>query len=141
MEFEARWVVEAMDEKAARRWLKSTARHQTGVIAAIMNTPLKSLRNRLVNAVVFKVGGAGAYSGTFGLASLVGTAGTGTAIGTLSGAAMTSSTLALVGFGSMAVGTFVLPAVMLAGGFVLLEGVEGQGPSTRVPDEGGAGIG
>lgn len=115
-----------MDEKAGRRWLKDTARHLTGVIAAITNAPRKSLRNRLVNAVVLKVGGAGAYSGAFGLASLVGTAGTGTAIGTLSGAAAKSATLAWLGFGSVAVGTFVLPAVMVAGGFVLLKAWKGK---------------
>ena len=69
-----------MDEKAAKRWLDVTARQLTGIIAAVTNTPRKSLRNRLVKAVVLKVGGAGAYTGAFGLASLAGTAGTGTAI-------------------------------------------------------------
>lgn len=76
-----------VEEQEARRWLKATARELTGVIAAITNDRPKSLRNRLVNAVVLKVGGASAATGAFGLASLVGTAHTGTAIGTLSGAA------------------------------------------------------
>ena len=116
-----------IEEDAARRWLKATARELTGIIAAITNAPRKSVRNRLVNAVVLKAGAAGAYTGAFGLASLVGTAGTGTAIGTLSGAAANSATLAWLGFGSMAVATtVVLPALMLAGGFVLLKAWKGK---------------
>lgn len=115
-----------IEEKEARRGLKATARELTGVIAAITNERAKSLRNRLVNAVVLKVGGAGAATGAFGLASLVGTAGTGTAIGTLSGAAANSATLAWLGFGSMAVGTLVVPAIMVAGGFVLLKAWKGK---------------
>ena len=114
------------EEKAVRQWLKVTARELTGVIAAITNAPRKSVRNRLVNAVVLKAGAAGAYTGAFGLASLVGTAGTGTAIGTLSGAAANSATLAWLGLGSVAVGTVVLPTVMLAGGFVLLKAWKGK---------------
>ena len=108
------------EEKAVRRWLKVTARELTGVIAAITNAPRKSVRGRLVNAVVFKAGAAGAYTGAFGLASLVGVAGSGTAIGTLHGAAATSATLAWLGGGITAVGTTVLGGVTLAGGYVLL---------------------
>ena len=107
-------------------WLRATAKELTRIVAAITNTPRKSLRERVVNAVVMKVGGAGAYSGAFGLASLVGTAGTGTAIGTLSGAAAKSATLAWLGFGSMTAGTLVLPAVMLAGGYLLLKAWKGK---------------
>ena len=117
----------SVEENAARRWLKVTARELTGVIAAITNAPRKSVRSRLVNAVVVKAGAAGAYTGAFGLASLVGTAGTGAAIGTLSGAAANSATLAWLGFGSMAVAsTVVVPALMLAGGFVLLKAWKGK---------------
>lgn len=116
-----------IEEDAARRWLKATARELTGTIAAITNAPRKSVRNRLVNVVVLKAGAAGAYTGAFGLASLVGTAGTGTAIGTLSGAPATSATLAWLGFGSMTVATtVVVPALMLAGAFVLLRAWKGK---------------
>ena len=116
-----------IEEQAARRWLKATARELAGVIAAITNERARSLRSRLVNAVVLKVGGAGAASGAFGLASLVGTAGTGTAIGTLSGAAANSATLAWLGFGSAAVGgTLVVPAIALAGAYVLLRAWKGK---------------
>ena len=115
------------EEEAARRWLKVTAKELTGIIAAVTNVPRKSVRNRLVNAMVLKAGAAGAYTGAFGLASLVGVAGSGTAIGTLHGAPATSATLLWLGFGSTTVGTtVVLPAVMLAGGYVLLKAWKGK---------------
>ena len=98
----------------------------TGIAAAVMNTEPSSFRKLLRNAVVAKVGAAGASYSAFGIASLVGTAGTGTAIGTLSGAAAQSATLAWLGFGSMAVGAFVLPTVMVAGGFLLLKVWKGK---------------
>ncbi|HIK25515.1 MAG TPA: hypothetical protein IGP91_07165 [Thermosynechococcus sp. M46_R2017_013] len=47
---------------------------------------------------------AGAFKGAFVLAALVGTASTGTAIGTLSGAAATNATLAWFGGGALAAG-------------------------------------
>ena len=103
----------------------------TGVPAAVMNAEPRSLRKLVANAVVAKVGAAGASYGAFGVASLIGTAQTGTAIGTLSGAAANSATLAWLGFGSMAVGTVVLPAVMVAGGFLLLNVWKGK---ARQPD-------
>lgn len=78
--------------------------------------------------VAMGVTAAAAYSGAFGLAALVGTASTGTAIGTLSGAAATNATLAWLGGGAlaaggggMALGTLVLggfalgPALMVGG--------------------------
>ena len=120
-----------MQREIDRRWLKGTARVLTGVAAAVMNAEPRSLRKLVANAVVAKVGAAGASYGAFGVASLIGTAQTGTAIGTLSGAAANSATLAWLGFGSMAVGTFVLPAVMVAGGFLLLKVWKGK---ARQPD-------
>ena len=102
-----------------------------GLAAAVMNAEPRSVRKLLANAVVAKVGAAGATYGAFGLASLIGTAGTGTAIGTLSGAAANSATLAWLGFGSMAVAKFVLPAVMVAGGVVLLKVWQGK---ARLPE-------
>jgi stage V sporulation protein K len=53
-------------------------------------------------------------------ASAIGVAKTGTAIGTLSGAAHTSATAAWIGFGSMKVGMGALP---LIGGLILLNGI------------------
>ncbi len=72
------------------------------------------IKGRLQNIVSAKLGGIGATAGIFSLASLVGTASTGTAIGSLSGAAATSATLAWLG-GSMVVGSLVVGGVALAG--------------------------
>lgn len=69
------------------------------------------------NLVVSKVAGVGTTAGAFGLASLVGTASTGTAIGTLSGGALTNATLAWIG-GSVFTGTIVLAGGALAGGYI-----------------------
>ena len=118
---------ESEDEKAGR-WLNGTAKLLAQIVAEITNMRRKSLQSRLVNAVVLKAGAASTGSGLLGLASLVGTAKTGAAISTLSGAAANSSALAWVGFGSMAVGQFlVLPAAMVAGAFALLKVWKGKG--------------
>ena len=95
-------------------WFQTTANDLTSIMAAVMNIN-KSKANLIVNATVGKLGFAGATAGVFGVASLVGTAGTGTAIGTLSGAAATSATLAWVG-GSVFVGGLVLSGIGIIGG-------------------------
>jgi hypothetical protein len=66
-------------------------------------------------AFVGKLGAAGTSAGIFSLASIFGTASTGTAIGSLSGAALTSASLAWVG-GSVAAGSIVLGVAAVAGG-------------------------
>ncbi len=58
-----------------------------------------------------------------GVASAFGTAGTGTAIGSLSGASLNSATAAWVGFGSMKVGMFVMGALPIIGGLILLNAI------------------
>jgi hypothetical protein len=55
--------------------------------------------------------------------SAIGIAKTGTAIGSLSGAAHASATAAWVGFGSMKVGMFMMGALPLIGGLILLNGI------------------
>ena len=73
-------------------------------------------------------GGAGALAGAafgvgmFSLASAIGTASTGTAIGALSGAAATNATLAWFGGGALAAGGFGATggAVVLTGGIALV---------------------
>ncbi len=95
-------------------WFQNTADDLTSIMAAVMNIN-KSKANLIVNATVGKLGFAGATAGVFGVASLVGTAGTGTAIGTLSGAAATSATLAWVG-GSVFIGGLVLSGIGIIGG-------------------------
>ena len=59
---------------------------------------------------------AGTSVGIFSLASLIGTASTGTAIGTLLGAAFTSAALAWIG-GSVFMGSIIIGAATIAGGF------------------------
>ncbi len=54
----------------------------------------KGVTRRATKAFAGKVGATGASAGIFSMASMFGTAGTGTAIGTLSGATFTSSSLA-----------------------------------------------
>lgn len=54
-------------------------------------------------------------------ANAVGVAGTGTAIGTLHGAAHTSATAAWVGLGSMKLGMFVMGALPVVGGLLILD--------------------
>ena len=94
-------------------WFDKTANDLTQILAAIMQIK-PSNADRIVNATVAHLGAAGATAGVFGLAALVGTAGTGTAISTLSGAAATSATLAWIG-GSVFTGTIVVAGVAIAG--------------------------
>jgi stage V sporulation protein K len=56
-------------------------------------------------------------------AGAIGVAKTGTAIGTLSGAAQTSATAAWVGFGSMKFGLFMMNALPILGGLILLNSI------------------
>ncbi|MBC8255788.1 MAG: hypothetical protein H8E85_00580 [Candidatus Marinimicrobia bacterium] len=65
---------------------------------------------------------APAIAASFGAAGLLGAAGTGTVISTLSGAALTSASLAAIGTGTVASGTLVLTTtgavIGACGGFV-----------------------
>jgi hypothetical protein len=56
-------------------------------------------------------------------ANTIGIAKTGTAIGSLSGAAHTSATAAWIGFGSMKVGMFIMGVLPVIGGLILLNGI------------------
>ena len=100
------------------QWFETTAKDLTSIMAAVMNIN-KGMANKIVNAAVGKLGFAGTTAGTFGIASLIGTAGTGTAIGTLHGAAATSATLAWIG-GSVFTGTIVLFGIAAAGGWATM---------------------
>jgi hypothetical protein len=87
-------------------WFGNTADDLTYILAAMMHIK-PSKADRIINVTVAKVGAVGATAGVYGVASLVGTVSTGTAIGTLSGAAANSATLAWVG-GSVFTGTIVV---------------------------------
>jgi hypothetical protein len=70
--------------------------------------------NKAVSAASGKLAGAAVPVSFFSVAALAGTASTGTAIGSLSGAAFTSSALAWIG-GSVAMGTLVVGGATIAG--------------------------
>lgn len=59
-------------------------------------------------------------------ANAIGIAKTGTAIGTLHGAAHTSATAAWVGFGSMKIGMFMMGALPVVGALLILDGICGR---------------
>lgn len=75
--------------------------------------------SKLSTALTAKLGLAGGMAGTtagiFSVASLVGTASTGTAISTLSGAAFTSASLAWIG-GTVAMGSIIVSVAAISGG-------------------------
>ena len=70
--------------------------------------------NKAVSVASGKLAGAAVPVSFFSVAALAGTASTGTAIGSLSGAAFTSSALAWIG-GSVAMGTLVVGGAAIAG--------------------------
>jgi hypothetical protein len=88
-------------------------------IAATITQTSSKLQNRLTTLFASKLGAAGISGSAFGLLSL-GTASTGTAIGTLSGAAATTAKLfwagSLVG-GGVAVGVGLIAGASIIGGF------------------------
>ena len=67
-------------------------------------------------------------------ASAVGFAGTGTAIGTLTGAAHTSATAAWIGFGSMKLGMFMMGALPVVGALLILDRIAGRGEGVSIID-------
>lgn len=76
------------------------------------------VESMLVGGGAGAVGGATLAAGAWGLAGMVGTASTGTAIGTLSGAAATNATLAWLGGGAASAG-----GLGMAGGAAVLGGI------------------
>jgi hypothetical protein len=72
---------------------------------------------RIVRAVSVKLAAAGTTAGLFSIASILGTASTGTAISSLSGAAFNSAALAWIG-GSVVSGGWIVLGAAAAGGAV-----------------------
>jgi len=103
--------------------LETTKKELNYIVACIMQVSAKTasdFTSRVGKALGAKMAGAAAATGFLGLVSAFGTAGTGTAIASLSGAAATNATLAWVGGligGGMAAGT------VLTGGLALIVGV------------------
>jgi hypothetical protein len=85
-------------------------------VDALMNEKIGT-SERIVRSLAAKLGFAGATAGLFSIASVFGTAGTGTAIATLSGAAFNSAALKWLGGGiSMAVGGWIVFLISLVVG-------------------------
>jgi len=98
--------------------IQSTINSLDGIVAAITQTNSK-LQSRLTSAFATKLGALGVSGSAMSLLSL-GTASTGTAIGTLSGAAATNAKLFLAGSmvgGGMAAGVAVLGGLSIVGGY------------------------
>lgn len=92
------------------------------IVACILQTDVKDANkftSKAGKALASKLIGAGAAGGLIGLVSTFGTAGTGTAIGTLSGAAATNATMAWIGG---IIGGGMLAGTVLTGGLVLAVG-------------------
>ena len=76
---------------------------------------------RVARALSAKLGAAGATVGVFSIASILGTASTGTAISSLSGAAFTNATLAWIG-GSVVTGGWIVLGFAVVGSFAAYYG-------------------
>ena len=118
--------------------LKSIADSLDGIVAIILNQNPKTITDKLTKVVAAKVAGIGTIGGIGGLISALGTATTGTAIGSLSGAAATSAKLYWIGsvFGLGATGGFfVLGGLGLVGGAAAVLGIRKLQGSSRSIEE------
>ena len=113
-----RWAREQIRKKteptSPSNWYLRAAEACDTASDAVMREPA-GVSSRVSRALAGKLGIAGTTAGIFSVASLVGTASTGTAIGTLSGAAFTSASLAWIG-GSVAMGSIIVSVAALSGG-------------------------
>lgn len=108
--------------KDARELLTNTRRELTSVSACLMqisSSDSEKLASQFGSAVLAKVTGAAATTTLLALVAVYGTAGTGTAIASLSGAAAANATLAWVGGllgGGMAAGAVLTGGIGLVAG-------------------------
>lgn len=110
------------EPETAREALENTKRELTIITACILQVSRKDTEGwmqQFGKVVSAKVAGLAGTATLFGLVSTFGTAGTGTAIANLSGAAATNATVAVLGFGGgMATGAIVLSGFGLAVGML-----------------------
>ncbi|WP_290949905.1 hypothetical protein [Hyphomonas sp.] len=109
-----------MAPTSAENWYAKAALSCERTVDALLNQA-NGTAARVVSGLAGKLGGAGATAGIFSIASIFGTASTGTAISTLSGAAFNSAALAWIG-GSVASGALVVSGVGLLGGLLVYFG-------------------
>lgn len=118
-----------LDEQALLRapvsvdnWYDKAALISEQTVDALLNQT-SGTAGRVVRGLAVKLGGVGASAGIFSIASLFGTASTGTAISTLSGAAFNSAALAWIG-GSVASGALIVSGVGILGGLLAYFGAK-----------------
>lgn len=102
------------DDISPENWYRRTAKACEACSDATLRDK-DGTSAKIVRVIAGKVGVAGTSAGIFGLATVLGTASTGTAISSLSGAAFTSAAAAWVG-GSVVMGTAIIGVAALAGG-------------------------
>ena len=95
-------------------WYERSASACEDVVDSMLGE-ISGTSSKITKALAGKLGFAGTSVGIFSIASLLGTASTGTAIGTLSGAAFTSASLAWLG-GSVMMGSVIIGVASIAGG-------------------------
>jgi len=105
-----------------REWCEDAADILRGVCAAVLQTS-KGASTRLMNALLAKTAGVASVAGILGLIAAFGTASTGTAIATLSGAAATTAQLFWVG---SLIGGGVLAGTVITGGLGVVIGLVGM---------------
>ncbi len=132
------YATRVLDEQAllsapisVENWYDKAALISEQTVDALLNQS-SGTAGRVVRGLAAKLGGVGATAGVFSIASIFGTASTGTAISTLSGAAFNSAALAWIG-GSVASGALIVSGVGILGGIVaylgarhLLSGINGK---------------
>ena len=101
-------------------WYKRAAKSCENITDAILREDAGT-STKITKAVAGKLGAAGTSIGIFSIASLLGTASTGTAIGSLSGAAFTNASLAWLG-GSIMMGSIIIGFASIVGGMGVLVG-------------------
>lgn len=106
--------VNATEPTNARNWYQRAAMACETASDAILRER-SGTSTKISRGVAAKLGAASTTAGIFSIAALIGSASTGTAIGSLSGAAFTSAALAWVG-GSVVMGSLVIGVAAVAGG-------------------------
>lgn len=113
-------LVQNLEPVTDNNWYGRAAESCEQVSDAILREK-SGISGRIVKGIAGKLGFVGTTAGMFSVASLLGTASTGTAIGSLSGIAFKSAALAWIG-GSVAIGSIILGVAATAGGIGALAG-------------------
>lgn len=113
-----RWAGEqirkSIEPTSPKNWYLRAADACDAASDAVMREQ-SGVSSKISKALAGKLAVAGTTAGIFSVASLLGTASTGTAIGTLSGAAFTSASLAWIG-GSVTMGSIIVSVAAISGG-------------------------